>query len=157
VTDRPTLLYILAPSFSGSTLLTYLLAQHAEIATVGELKATQMGPPEDYHCSCGEPILDCEFWKSMQEEADAAGIPFAIDNFGTVFDGRGAVSDKIVRATVRGGLSKSDPLRCTHSRASVVGWTPYLRTTENSRILSASFRAGKFFSMARKMLFDSCT
>jgi len=101
---RRNLLYILAPSFSGSTLLTYLLAQHPEIATVGELKATQMGPIEKYRCSCGALIRDCEFWKSMQNEADAAGIEFSLNKFGTVFDGSGPFSDKIIRASVRGRL-----------------------------------------------------
>jgi len=102
--DKPTLLYILAPSFSGSTLLTYLLAQHDAIATVGEFKATQMGPPEDYHCSCGDPILSCEFWNSVRAEAAARGIEFSVDEFGTVFDGGCAFCDKVVQATVRGAL-----------------------------------------------------
>jgi hypothetical protein len=104
MTDRPTLLYILAPSFSGSTLLTYLLAQHAEISTVGEFKATQMGPPEDYHCSCGTPILDCKFWRSMKDKADARGIDFNVDRFGTVFEGTGSFSNKVVSAGLRGSL-----------------------------------------------------
>ena len=98
------LLYILAPSFSGSTLLTYLLAQHPEIATVGELKATQMGRIENYRCSCGEPILDCDFWKTMQNYANAAGLEFSLDKFDTVFEVDGSFSDKVVRASVRGVL-----------------------------------------------------
>ena len=98
------LLYILAPSFSGSTLLTYLLAQHPEIATVGELKATQMGPIEKYRCSCGELILDCNFWKTLQNGANAAGLEFSLDKFATVFEGGGSFSDRVVRASVRGEL-----------------------------------------------------
>jgi hypothetical protein len=104
MSDRRNLLYILAPSFSGSTLLTYLLAQHSEIATVGELKATQMGPIEKYHCSCDASILGCEFWKSVQTKADAAGLEFSLDKFGTVFEGAGALSDRVVCAGVRGTL-----------------------------------------------------
>ena len=98
------LLYILAPSFSGSTLLTYLLAQHPDIATVGELKATQMGAVEKYRCSCGAPILECGFWREVQTKSAAAGFDFSPENFGTVFEGDGPVSNKIIGAGVRGGL-----------------------------------------------------
>ena len=48
MSERPRLLYILAPSYSGSTLLTYLLSQHDAIATVGELKATSRGDLDTY-------------------------------------------------------------------------------------------------------------
>jgi len=96
------LLYIMSPSYSGSTLLTYLLAQHPDVSTVGELKATQMGPKEDYHCSCGAPILDCVFWQKLQDAADGSGLEFSIDNFGTVFEGGSAFADKVITATVRG-------------------------------------------------------
>ena len=37
------LVYILSPSYSGSTLLTFLLNTHPEIATIGELKAQALG------------------------------------------------------------------------------------------------------------------
>ena len=39
------LVYILAASHSGSTLLAMLLSTHPEICTVGELKATNLGDP----------------------------------------------------------------------------------------------------------------
>ena len=89
MSTRPVLLYILAPSFSGSTLLTYLLAQHPRVATVGELKATQMGPIDDYRCSCGEPMRTCAFWQALDREAGADGVDFSLEDFGTVFDGTG--------------------------------------------------------------------
>jgi len=102
VSQRPTLLYILAPSFSGSTLLTYLLAQHRQISTVGELKATKMGNVDQYQCSCGTLIRSCPFWREVKRRADADGIRFSIDDFGTVFHGRGPGANAVVRASVRG-------------------------------------------------------
>lgn len=101
---RPQLLYILAPSYSGSTLLTYLLAQHAAIATIGELKATRMGDIDAYRCSCGELIRACDFWSRLTRRAREEGLDFSLEKFGTVYgDGPGLVN-KIVRALVRGPL-----------------------------------------------------
>lgn len=85
-THRPPLVYILAPSYSGSTLLTLLLATHPDVATVGELKATAMGDVDAYRCSCGALIGACEFWRKVQRCLHARGEAFAFDAFGTDFD-----------------------------------------------------------------------
>ena len=58
----PEMIYILSPSYSGSTLLTCLLARHPDIATVGELKASALGSLDSYKCSCGELLRECQFW-----------------------------------------------------------------------------------------------
>ena len=50
------LIYIMSPSFSGSTLLTFLMGAHPSVATVGELKATSLGDIDEYDCSCGSRI-----------------------------------------------------------------------------------------------------
>ncbi len=99
---KPRMLYILAPSYSGSTLLTYLLAQHDAISTVGELKATSRGDLDTYRCSCGELQRECDFWAQLSQRARDAGLDFSIDRFGTVYgEGPGFVS-RIVGALVRG-------------------------------------------------------
>lgn len=102
MSNRPKLLYILAPSYSGSTLLTYLLAQHEAIATIGELKATRMGDVDVYRCSCGELIRECEFWSELTVRARDAGLDFSVDAFGTVYGEGGGFVNKVVRALVRG-------------------------------------------------------
>lgn len=104
MSDRPRLLYILAPSYSGSTLLTYLLSQHDAIATVGELKATSRGDLDTYHCSCGELMRECEFWSKLTQRARDAGLEFSVDEFGTVYGDGGGPVNRIVRALVRGPL-----------------------------------------------------
>ncbi len=98
---KPQLLYILSPSFSGSTLLTLLLAQHQAIASIGELKATAMGDVSDYVCSCGERISDCGFWEGVRRETASRNINFSVEDFGTHFSSDNAFYRKILGAQVR--------------------------------------------------------
>ena len=101
---RRKLVYILSPSFSGSTLLTMLLAQHPGIATIGELKATAMGPTEEYVCSCEQAIRSCPFWKTLKERCADAGVSFDVSEFNTHFGSSGRLSDRVLGAQVRGRL-----------------------------------------------------
>ena len=79
------LVYILAASHSGSTLLTMLLNSHPEAATIGELSPGHMEDISKYLCSCGCPILKCEFWKYITSAMRKCGIEFNMENFGTQF------------------------------------------------------------------------
>ena len=97
------LVYILSPSFSGSTLLTFILDRHDAIHTFGELKATAMGPLDMYYCSCGLPIKQCQFWTNLQNRCQKRGIPFTLDNFGTHFTSTNRFWAKIMGAQVRNG------------------------------------------------------
>jgi hypothetical protein len=104
--DKVQLLYIASASFSGSTLLTFLLAAHPKLATVGELKATSMGDVEQYRCSCGELIRGCGFWQRLTKLLRERGVAFDVARFGTHFRFRedGSLADRFVRAQVRGRL-----------------------------------------------------
>jgi hypothetical protein len=77
------LIYVLAASHSGSTLLTMLLGSHPELCTVGELKVTSLGDPERYRCSCGELIRSCPFWQHVTRDLNDQGVPFDIAATGT--------------------------------------------------------------------------
>ena len=77
------LVYILAASHSGSTLLAQLLGSHPEISTVGELKATSLGDLERYRCSCGAFIRQCPFWALVRDRMRSHGIDFDITRAGT--------------------------------------------------------------------------
>lgn len=79
------LIYIMGPSYSGSTLLTLLLADHPDIATVGELKATSMGDVSTYSCSCGELLTACPFWQNVQQMMREQGRSFSLDDYKTHF------------------------------------------------------------------------
>jgi hypothetical protein len=61
------LVYLLAASHSGSTLLAMLLGAHPEVCSVGELKWTSMGEVDRYRCSCGTLIRQCTFWRGVQD------------------------------------------------------------------------------------------
>lgn len=72
------LVYILAASHSGSTLLAMLLNSHRDVCTVGELKATSLGDPERYRCSCRALIRQCAFWNGISEDLDRQGYRFEV-------------------------------------------------------------------------------
>lgn len=87
--DKIQLVYILSASHSGSTLLAMLLNSHPEVCSVGELKATSLGDPDRYLCSCGRRIGECSFWNDIRKRMLNKGIGFNISNAGTDF-GRSA-------------------------------------------------------------------
>ena len=79
------LVYILAASHSGSTLLTLLLNSHPDVATVGELAPGHMEDLAFYRCSCGQLLRECPFWAHIAQRMNQQGLPFALNNFGTRF------------------------------------------------------------------------
>jgi hypothetical protein len=98
------LVYILCPSYSGSTLLTLLLATHRDIATIGELKATHLGNVTEYSCSCGVPILACPFWEEVGRAMKSRGQMFSPTAFDTHFRAESGFTNIILRAGLRGPL-----------------------------------------------------
>ncbi|MCF7762185.1 MAG: sulfotransferase [Verrucomicrobia bacterium] len=94
-------LYILSPSYSGSTLLTFLLAAHPDIATVGELKATSMGDIESYPCSCGSLLVSCSFWRQVKEGMQRGNGSFNLEAFGTHFNEGPVIFRRLIRLGLR--------------------------------------------------------
>ena len=76
--DRVRLLYILAASHSGSTLLAMLLGSHPDVCTVGEMKHTSIGDVNRYRCSCGALIRECPFWTAVADDVRSQGIDFEV-------------------------------------------------------------------------------
>lgn len=66
--------YILAVSYSGSTLLAMLLGSQSEATTVGEMRAPVVSEPDAYLCSCGSPVRKCEFWREVNQRMAKRGI-----------------------------------------------------------------------------------
>lgn len=60
-----------------------LLGSHADTCTVGELKATSLGDPDRYLCSCGARIKECGFWQQVNAEMARRGVLFEITAAGT--------------------------------------------------------------------------
>ncbi len=77
------LLYLSCSSFSGSTLLSFLLNTHPLITTVGHTIGWRYDPGEEFPCSCGKVLPECPFWRSVAEAFEKAGLPFAFNDFGT--------------------------------------------------------------------------
>jgi len=98
------LAYIAAPSYSGSTLLTFLLNAHPRIATVGELKWGSIDLAT-YQCSCGALLNACDFWRLLRARVEGEGLTFDLQRPPTDFRTHaGGFTDRIVRARNRGPL-----------------------------------------------------
>lgn len=100
-------LYITGHGYSGSTLLTFLLGSHPQIATIGELGIAEhtksQTPPEQYLCSCHAPVRECEFWRRVSREMAERGHEFDVWDSDLDFRARGGgISDVILRAVQRG-------------------------------------------------------
>jgi hypothetical protein len=76
-------LYVAGMSYSGSTLLSMLLASHPEISSVGELTGPSRAHAVGYPCSCGEKVADCPFWRSVGDGMHEAGLWFSPEHFDT--------------------------------------------------------------------------
>jgi hypothetical protein len=85
--QRIQLIYILAASHSGSTLLSMLLGSHSEICSIGELrlelKAYSSGT---YRCSCGAFVEECMFWKRIKSRMASKGLHFDVQNACTNYE-----------------------------------------------------------------------
>ena len=72
-------------SFSGATLISLLLGAHPEITTVGEMNGLRDVDVDTYLCSCGEKIVECDFWQSVTEQMKEKGFDFDVAHFDTRF------------------------------------------------------------------------
>lgn len=105
MSDRINFVYIMGHGYSGSTLLTFLLGAHPQIATIGELYIAPRAKtkPEDFLCSCKTPIRDCGFWQRVASGMEERGQPFDVWDSDLEFRARdGGVADVILRAVQRG-------------------------------------------------------
>lgn len=78
-------LYICSSQFSGSTLTSFLLNAHADIATIGHTMGWTYGKNEDFRCSCGDKISDCILFTKVRNAFAGNGLRFDPRNFGTEF------------------------------------------------------------------------
>jgi sulfotransferase family protein len=100
--------YIMGHGYSGSTLLTFLLSTHPQIATIGELGIAphakeEFGRPEEYFCSCRTPVRQCGFWQRVSQEMGERGHDFDVWDADLDFRVRGGgIADLLLRAVQRG-------------------------------------------------------
>jgi len=99
------LVYILAASHSGSTLLSLLLGAHPDVYTVGELKISNLDDKERYLCSCGIKIKQCPFWNEVSARMAQKGLSFDVTNAGSNFTGiQSAYCQKLLAPLHRGRI-----------------------------------------------------
>jgi len=63
MTDKVKLLILLSNWYSGATLFTILLNCHTQIISNGETFPFDFYDDSTYVCSCGEPLIRCEFYR----------------------------------------------------------------------------------------------
>lgn len=84
-------LYVAGASFSGSTLLAFLLNAHPQMASVSEVAGVVPHGPitadfiDSYTCSCGKPLLECPFYRELEARIEAAGSTFDLRDWKTHF------------------------------------------------------------------------
>lgn len=89
--DRLDYVYVVATSYSGTTLLSVLMNAHPEIASVGEL-ANSLGiiyrkrKNKRYHCSCGAEIGECSYWEEVRRNCSMQGVELNLYDFKTRLD-----------------------------------------------------------------------
>lgn len=132
-TPRTRLVYLLAASHSGSTLVGLLLGSHPEISTVGELKFTSLGDIDRYRCSCGAFLLQCPFWMGVRSEVAARGRAFDPGDGSTdLFSGVSPYVRRALRPLHRGAfleLVRDGVLQAAPS------WRSHLRSWQEANAL----------------------
>lgn len=97
------LLFICSPSYSGSTLLTILLDEHPEIATLGELKASAFGDIYRYECSCGQLLRECTFFRQLEAQVKVgSGLDFSVLDWRTHFVSSDVIARRLINPMLKG-------------------------------------------------------
>lgn len=79
-------IYLTSFSYSGSTLLSFLLNSHPKITSVGELSGPISGiNMNTFPCSCGSLLINCKFWLDIQSEMKKLNLPLELSNFNTQY------------------------------------------------------------------------
>lgn len=77
------LLYIASSSYSGSTMLAFLLNTHPDIFTVGEMDGWRVEAGETFPCSCGQALEACRFFQYVCRYLGDRGVRFDTRDFNT--------------------------------------------------------------------------
>jgi hypothetical protein len=102
--NKRVLVYVMSPSYSGSTLLTRIMAYQSKIATIGELKATGINDINTYRCSCGALFLECEFWNELAEKLHANDVPFNLHALETRIRSESSLVNSFLTPTLHGPI-----------------------------------------------------
>ena len=79
------MLYLTSSSFSGSTLLSFLLNAHPKVFTAGEMDGWNYEEDTTFLCSCGAILRECPFYLRIAGVFHEQGLPFDFREFGTAY------------------------------------------------------------------------
>jgi hypothetical protein len=84
----PRYLFIASSAYSGSTLYSYLLGTHPDVATISDVSGTRRkGRMDEFACSCGKLMKECRFWRDLGQVAKQHGVDsFDLEGFRLGFD-----------------------------------------------------------------------
>jgi hypothetical protein len=109
-----TVLYVVGPTHSGSTLLGNLLGERTGHVSVGELRMAwrQWLRPEAC-CGCGELVRDCPFWRevSIERAAGELGVEAAVR-----LDSRLAATRRLPQLAAGRLETEAAPMRAAFAR-----------------------------------------
>jgi hypothetical protein len=109
-------LYVVGTSFTGSTLLSFLLNLHPQIVCVGECDPnfSSWPDPNRYPCSCGATLAECPFWTAIGAEMADLGMRFDPEHWQTSFRPRSRIARRLLARpsadALRGSLAAHVPL-----------------------------------------------
>ncbi|HEY6073047.1 MAG TPA: hypothetical protein VIV15_06530, partial [Anaerolineales bacterium] len=76
-------LYVAGGTFSGSTLLAFILNAHPEIVSIGEPYSARL-TLDGYRCSCGEFLIECPFFAKLRQKVNELGSSFDLTDWGPI-------------------------------------------------------------------------
>ncbi len=116
--------FIICPSYSGSTLLSMLLAHHPKLSTLGEFLDNRMqrhlGGEGVFYCSCGTELEKCKYLTDLTREIQSQGLDFSINFPDLSFRSKHRIAGQLLRAYVR-------PFWFEQLRATAVALVPAAR------------------------------
>lgn len=83
--DKLKVLHVSSSSYSGSTLISFLLNTHPQIFTVSHTQGWNYGE-KPFKCSCGEPLPSCPFFRLIADVFRENQLPFDFKHFGTGYE-----------------------------------------------------------------------
>ncbi|HEX2142066.1 MAG TPA: sulfotransferase [Candidatus Limnocylindria bacterium] len=101
---EPRYVLLASNAYSGSTLLSFLLGAHPNIATVSDVSGARGQHRMDtFRCSCGRLMAEDPFWLEVRDRMRAAGwTDFDLANFRLGFDyGRSPRFNRLRTGTMR--------------------------------------------------------
>lgn len=148
----PDVVFIASTAYSGSTLLSALLAMHPAIATVSDVSGTRRSRSMDtFRCSCGERMAACPFWLAVREAMLRRGVhSFDLADFRLGFDYAGR--------TVRGRLLTGSLGRRWLERARdrlAAGWPGHERRMRAIGVRNRAFAEAVLEVTGRRVFVDA--